>query len=139
MPTAAPTATTSSGVKTRSIGWPMSAPMITSSGRDEQGHLEARAVRDGHRELHLVLEGQLDGDEVLGQVADRRDEHHADEERRQAERLDERLDRPDEDLREHGQQDRRAEQDDDAPCGRPRPVPRGPRTARGRRGSRPGS
>ena len=42
--------------------------------RDEQRDLEARPEAHRHRELHLVLEGELDGDEVLGEVADRRDE-----------------------------------------------------------------
>ncbi len=91
---------------TRSIGWPMTSPSSTSTGRHEQRDLEARAERHRHRELHLVLVGELDGDEVLGEVADRRDEDHADEELGQAERLDERLDRADEDLRQHRQQHR---------------------------------
>ena len=50
---------------------------------------------------------------MLGEVADRRDEDHAHEELGQAEGLDERLDRADEDLREHRQQARRAQQHDD--------------------------
>ena len=107
MPTAAATAATSSGVKTRSIGWPSRAPEDDQHGRDEQRDLQARAVAHGHRELHLVLGRELDRHEVLGEVADRRDEHDADEERRQPERVDERLDRADEDLGQDGQERRR--------------------------------
>ena len=59
----------------------------------EQGDLEARAERHGQRELHLVLGRELDGNEVLSEVADRRDDDDADEEGRQPERRDERLDR----------------------------------------------
>ena len=81
--------------------------------RHEQRDLEARAVGHGHRELHLVLGRELHGDEVLGQVADGRDEHDADEERRQPEGLDEALDRAHEDLRQDRQQGGRDEQHDD--------------------------
>ena len=49
---------------------------------DEQRDLEARAERDRHRELHLVLRGELDGDQMLGEVPDRRDQDDTDEERR---------------------------------------------------------
>ena len=91
--------------------------------RHEQGDLEARAEGHGQRELHLVLGRQLDRDEVLGEVADRRDDDHADEEERQVELLDERVDRADEDLGQDGQQGRRAEQHDDRdPTGPGRPT-----------------
>ena len=72
IPTAATTAATSSGVKTRFIGWPISDAEEHEDRRHEQGDLEARAVGHGHRELHLVLRRELDRDEVLGEVADRR-------------------------------------------------------------------
>ena len=136
MPTAAATAATSSGWNTRSIGWPMSTPTRTRTGADEQGDLEARPEGHRHRELHLVLPGELDGDEVLGQVADRRDEHDADEERRQPERLDERLDRVDQDLRQDGQQARRRQEHDDRRRRAVQAGPAWPAAARGRRASR---
>ena len=87
--TAAPTAATSSGANTRSIGWPIDDAEQDEHRADEQRDLEARPEAHGHRELHLVLQRELDRDEVLGEVADRRDEDHADEELRQPERLDE--------------------------------------------------
>ncbi len=52
---------------------------------DEERDLEARPEGHGHGELHLVLGRQLDGHEVFGEVADRRDDHDADEEHRQPE------------------------------------------------------
>ena len=139
IPTAAPTAATSSGGNTRSIGWPTTTPRSTRTGADEERDLEARPEGHRHRELHLVLGRELDRDEVLGEVADRRDEDHADEELREAERLDERLDRPDEDLGEDRQQRRRAEQDDDRDAARPGRPAVALGSVRGRRGSRPDS
>ena len=87
--------------------------------RDEQRDLQARAVAHGHREFHLVLGRQLDRDEVLGEVADRRHEHDADEEDAQPERLHEPFDRAHEDLRQHGQQRRRHQQHRDGRAHRP--------------------
>jgi hypothetical protein len=56
--------------------------MMHEDGGHEQRDLLARAEAHGHREFHLVLGGELDGDEVLREVADRRDEDDADEEGR---------------------------------------------------------
>ena len=123
MPTAAATAAISSGVKTRFIGWPIEHAEQDEDRRDEQRDLEARAEGHGHRELHLVLGRELDRDEVLGQVADGRDDDDADEEGRQPERLDERLDGADEDLRQHREERRGREEHDD---GDPARVQAGP-------------
>ena len=85
----------------------------------EQGDLEAGAERHGQRELHLVLGGELDGDEVLSEVADRRDDDDADEEGRQPERRDERLDDADEDLRQDREQGGGGHEDEDRDLRRP--------------------
>ena len=56
---------------------------------------------------------------MFGEVADRRDDDDADEEDRQPECRDERLDRADEDLRQDREQGGGADQDDDRDLGRP--------------------
>ena len=68
-------------MNTRSIGWPMTTPSSTRTGATNSATWRLEPKRHRHRELHLVLGGELDGDEVLGEVADRRDEDDADEER----------------------------------------------------------
>ncbi len=62
-------------------------------------------------------------DEVLGEVADRRDEHDADEEGGQSERGDERLDGADEDLGQDREEGGRPEQHDDRDAPAPRRAP----------------
>jgi hypothetical protein len=119
MPTAAATAAISSGVKTRVIGWLTTRPEQDEDRRHEQGDLEARAERHRQRELHLVLGRELDGNEVFSEVADRRDDDDADEESRQPECGDERLDHADEDLRQDCEQGGGGYQDEDRDLRRP--------------------
>jgi hypothetical protein len=66
--------------------------------RDEQGDLRARADRDVHRQVHLVLGGEVDRHPVLGGVADDRHHDQADEELADAELLGGLDDRADEHL-----------------------------------------
>ena len=70
-------------------------------GRHEQRDLGARADRDVHGEVHLVLRGHQHGDPVLGGVADDRHHEHADEELGQPDVVRGLLDRADEDLAHH--------------------------------------
>ena len=86
----------------------------------EEGDLQAGPEGHRHRELHLVLGRELDRDEVLGKVADGRDEHDADEERAEAERVDERLDGAHQDLRQDRQERRSGQQDHDGDLAAPR-------------------
>ncbi len=88
--------------------------------RGEQRDLRGRADRDVDREVHLVARGEVDRDPVLGRVADDRDDDHADEERRQADRLRRLGDRADEDLRHHADRDAGAGQHEHGLAHRPR-------------------
>ena len=84
------------------------SPSSTSTGATNSAtwRLTSRSARPSR--TPSCSSGELDGDEVLGEVADRRDEDHADEELGQAElSMNGSID-PDEDLRQHRQQRRRA-------------------------------
>src|SRR4029453_9595424 len=67
----------------------------------EQGDLGRGTDGDVDRQVHLVAQGEVDGDPVLGGVADDGDHDDADEERRQAQVLRGLGDGPDQDLRHH--------------------------------------
>jgi hypothetical protein len=64
----------------------------------EEGDLQRGAQRDGHREVHIVLVGELDAYKVLGDVADYGDHDHTDKQLGDADLFDQRLDGPDEGL-----------------------------------------
>ena len=83
MRSASSTAPSSKPLKTSAIGFARRRTTAsTSTGADEQRDLGARADRDVHGEVHLVLRGEVDRDPVLGRVADDRDDDQADEELR---------------------------------------------------------
>src|SRR5215204_719506 len=71
-------------------------------GGDEQGDLDRGAEGDAHGEVHVVLVGDLDADDVFGDVADYRHEYDPDEELGDAVLLGERFYGPDECLRDVG-------------------------------------
>src|SRR5262249_45826883 len=81
--------------------------------RDEQRDLQARTERDGQTEFHLVLERDFDGDHMLGDVADQRDDDDADEELGQAERLGDGVNRTDQHFAQDSNDDSGDNQDDD--------------------------
>ena len=74
-------------------------------GRDEQGDLQRRPERDAHGQVHLVLDGDDDGRDVLGGVADDGEQDQADERLGDVGRLDERVDAVDEELGADGHGD----------------------------------
>src|SRR5215207_9509643 len=79
-------------------------------GGDEQGDLDRGAEGDAHREVHVVLVGDLDAHDVLGDVANYRDEDDPDEELGDPVLLGQGLYGPDESLRDVGNGRRRHEQ-----------------------------
>ena len=82
-------------------------------GGDEERDLQAGADGDAQAEVHLVLVRDLDRDQVLGDVADQRHQHDADEERGQAPGFGGRLERADQDLAHEDDRDRGGGQDAD--------------------------
>src|SRR5919112_2425940 len=79
-------------------------------GGNEQGDLDRGAQRDAHREVHVVLVGDLDAYHMLGDVAYYRDEDDPDEELGDSVILGQGLYGPDESLRGEGDGRRRYEQ-----------------------------
>src|SRR5829696_1741270 len=71
-------------------------------GGYQQGDLDRGAEGDAHGEVHVVLVGDLDADDVFGDVADYRHEYDPDEELGDAVLLGERFYGPDECLRDVG-------------------------------------
>src|SRR3712207_2278527 len=68
----------------------------------EEGDLDRGTQGDGHREIHVVLVGDLDPDYVLGDVPDYGDEYDADKELGDAVLLGQRLYDADERLGDEG-------------------------------------
>ncbi len=97
----------SSGEKARSSRVRRKEPCHDGEGRDGQRDLEGRVERDAHGEVEIAAPGDLDGGEVLGDVADQRDDDQADEDRTDAGALDRRFDGVHQDLAEYAGQNRR--------------------------------
>src|SRR5215204_4245394 len=77
-------------------------PEEDEDGGYQEGDLQGGAQRDAHREVHVVFVGDLDADDVFGDVADYRDEDDPDEELRDSVLLGKRLYGPDERLGDVG-------------------------------------
>ena len=85
MKTAAASATTWIGGNSRSKWCGVSSEMNTSSGATPSAICSDEPERHQHREVHVVLVGDLDADDVLGDVADQRHDDQAQEHGRDAE------------------------------------------------------
>ena len=86
-------------------------------GRHEQGDLQAAAEGDADGEVHLALARDDDGRNVLGRVADHRDQDQADKGLADVRRLDQGVDAVDQELGAHRHDNRH---EDEREAGGPR-------------------
>src|SRR5215210_8358949 len=98
------------GGEDQAQGMAEQGPEEDEDGGDEQGDLDGGAEGDAHREVHVVLVGDLDAYDVLGDVAHYRDEDDPDEELGDPVLLGQGLYGPDERLGDVGDGRRRRKQ-----------------------------